>query len=175
MLHDYSPSQRHWSEHDRSCFKAPLANANMNYMPKYAHLILTCRIVAEFVLSPIEARPVESSLFAPDFGHNVLTQFDLGPLLLWWSRLYQSQLPRPARPADSSSTDLLCEFVAMHSTREPALRSDTELLKRGKLCRLTNPGNHLVLVLEFARLGRDQAERDSFVPFRQVTQRLETA
>src|SRR6267142_1191115 len=70
---------------------------------------------------------------------------------------------------------LLGEQVAFFGGGEAALRREAELLRRSELGRLVDPALDVVLLLERAALGGDQAKHHGLVAFRQEAQWFEAA
>src|SRR5260221_65259 len=70
---------------------------------------------------------------------------------------------------------LFRENVAFFGGGKSALRRETELLGRDKFGSLVDAALEIVLLLQRAELGRDEAEHDLLVALRHEAQRLETA
>jgi hypothetical protein len=80
-------------------------------------------------------------LLSPNLLHNLLTQLDLCPLFL------------------------VRQFVPMHRTREPALRSDVELLEGTERRCFPDARDDVFFLLQNARLGTDESESDDLISF----------
>src|SRR5919108_2039498 len=70
---------------------------------------------------------------------------------------------------------VLGEDIAFLGGGKAALRRETELLERSKFARFVDAAFYIVLLLERAALGGDEAEHHDLVAFRQEAQRLEAA
>src|SRR4029078_8868766 len=69
----------------------------------------------------------------------------------------------PDRETQLRSLLVGAEVVALHGGGEAALRRETELVEIHVLRRLLDPALELVLGLQLAALGRDEAEHDDLV------------
>src|SRR5919108_664768 len=70
---------------------------------------------------------------------------------------------------------LLGEDIAFLGRGEAALRGQTELLERSELARFIDAALDVVLLLQRAALGGDEAQHHDLVALRQKAQRLESA